>query len=138
MNYFAVVHKEPETDYGVSFPDFPGCITAGRTLEEARIMAEEALSTHIELLQEMKQDLPAPSTLDDLRILGELENAVVLLITIPPKKIVRINVSLSEDVLGIIDRRAKLFHMNRSQFLIEAALHYREKVSTHLQSPCDI
>jgi predicted RNase H-like HicB family nuclease len=128
MHYFGVVHKEPKSDYGVSFPDFPGCITAGRTLEEARMMAEEALSTHIELLQEMGQDLPAPSTLDDLRASGELENVVVLLVTIPPKKIVRINVSLPEDVLVIIDRRAKLFHMNRSQFLTEAALHFKENM----------
>ena len=29
-SYIAIIHKEPESDYGVSFPDFPGCITAGR------------------------------------------------------------------------------------------------------------
>ncbi len=129
MNYFAVVHKEPKSDYGVSFPDFPGCVTAGKTLEEARIMAEEALSTHVELLQEIGQDLPAPSTLDELRISGELKDAVVFLITMPSKKIIRINVSLPEDILGIIDRRARLFHMNRSQFLSEAALHYKDNSS---------
>jgi predicted RNase H-like HicB family nuclease len=124
MNYFALVHKELDSDYGVSFPDFPGCITAGRTLDEARIMAEEALSSHIELLQEMGEDIPAPSSLEDIRLLGALEEAVVILITIPPKRVIRINVSLPEDILGIIDRRAKLSHMNRSQFLAEAALRY--------------
>jgi HicB_like antitoxin of bacterial toxin-antitoxin system len=35
-NYIAVVHKEPASDYGVSFPDFPGCVTAGKTIDEAK------------------------------------------------------------------------------------------------------
>ena len=38
--YIALIHKEPGSDYGVSFPDFPGCITAGTTVDEARRMAE--------------------------------------------------------------------------------------------------
>ena len=36
MEYIAYLHKDKGSDYGVSFPDFPGCITAGKTLEEAR------------------------------------------------------------------------------------------------------
>ncbi len=35
-NYIAIVHKEPKTDFGVSFPGFRGCITAGQTVEEAK------------------------------------------------------------------------------------------------------
>ena len=46
-NYIAVVHKDPNSDFGVSFPDFPGCITAGTTLDEAQKMAHEALTLHI-------------------------------------------------------------------------------------------
>ena len=38
-NYIAVVHKEPDSDYGVSFPDFPGCITAGKTIDAAKDLA---------------------------------------------------------------------------------------------------
>ena len=43
MDYIAYLHKDRNSDYGVSFPDFPGCITAGKTLEEAHRMAAEAL-----------------------------------------------------------------------------------------------
>jgi hypothetical protein len=43
MDYIAYRHKDRKSDFGVSFPDFPGCITAGRTLEEARRRAAEAL-----------------------------------------------------------------------------------------------
>ena len=46
--YIALLRKDPDSDYGVDFPDFPGCVTAGSTLEEARAMAEEALAFHIE------------------------------------------------------------------------------------------
>jgi hypothetical protein len=38
VRYIADVRKEPGRDYGVEFPDMSGCITAGRTLDEARAM----------------------------------------------------------------------------------------------------
>jgi len=41
--YIALIHKEPKSDFGVSFPDFPGCVSAGSTLEEAASLAAEAL-----------------------------------------------------------------------------------------------
>ena len=41
-NYIAIIHKDPKSDFGVSFPDFPGCITAGKTIDEAKDMAKEA------------------------------------------------------------------------------------------------
>ena len=34
--YISLVHKGRDGDYGVSFPDLPGCITAGAALEGAR------------------------------------------------------------------------------------------------------
>jgi len=44
-NYIAIVHKEAESDFGVSFPDFPGCITAGKDIDEAKDMAHHAKSS---------------------------------------------------------------------------------------------
>ena len=41
MDYIAYLHKDRDSDFGVSFPDFPGCVTAGKTLDEAhRVQAE--------------------------------------------------------------------------------------------------
>ena len=48
QTYIALVHKEPNSDFGVSFPDLPGCVTAGKTLDEARAFASEALELHLE------------------------------------------------------------------------------------------
>jgi hypothetical protein len=43
--YVALLRKQPDSDYGVDFPDFPGCITAGKTLDDARGMSLEARGT---------------------------------------------------------------------------------------------
>jgi predicted RNase H-like HicB family nuclease len=48
LNYIAVIHKDQASDYGVSFPDFPGCITAGTTIDQAKDMSIEALTGHIQ------------------------------------------------------------------------------------------
>ena len=60
--YIGLVHKDPGSDYGVSFPDLPGCITAGSTIEEAREMAAEAIALHIDGLGEDDTAIPPPSS----------------------------------------------------------------------------
>ena len=65
-NYIAVVHKEDKSDFGVSFPDFPGCVTAGRDIDEAKDMAHDALALHIQGLLEDGEGLPAPSRLEEI------------------------------------------------------------------------
>ena len=123
MQYIGLIHKEAGSDYGVSFPDFPGCVTAGRTLEEARVMAQEALTLHVEGMIADGEEIPAPSSLD--AILAEPENAgsVAILALAPsrPPKSVRINVSLPEDILSRVDRYAEAHGLTRSGFLAQAA-----------------
>ena len=63
MQYIGYLHKEADSDFGVSFPDFPGCITAGESLEDARRMAGEALGFHILGMIEDGEPVPEPSTL---------------------------------------------------------------------------
>ena len=64
-NYIGLIHKDADSHFGVSFPDFPGVITAGTTLDDARAMAEEALALHIEGLVEDGEAIPEPSALED-------------------------------------------------------------------------
>jgi len=35
-NCIGLIHKEADSDVGVSFPDFPGVVTAGKSLDDAR------------------------------------------------------------------------------------------------------
>ncbi len=122
-HYIALIHKDPGSDYGVSFPDFPGLATAGRTLDEARAMAEEALGFHIEGMIEDGEAIPDASTLDAVMDDPGARNGVVTLISArsPAKRAVRVNVTLPEDILAQIDRYAANRGFTRSGFLAHAA-----------------
>ncbi|MDF0498389.1 type II toxin-antitoxin system HicB family antitoxin [Bradyrhizobium yuanmingense] len=61
--YIAPIHKDADSDYGVSFPDLPDVISAGSTLDEAREMAAEALALHLRGLAEDDEAVPEPSSL---------------------------------------------------------------------------
>jgi predicted RNase H-like HicB family nuclease len=54
--YIALIHKEADSDYGASFPDLPGCVTAGATIDEVLSMAKEALALHIEGMLEGRRN----------------------------------------------------------------------------------
>lgn len=126
--YLALVHKDPESDYGVSFPDVPGCFTAGTTLEDAMAMGAKALRFHLDELLDSGQAVPEARPFDSIIASYEppedLENATFALIAPAPRlgKTVRINLSIDEFALKRIDAKARQAGMNRSQFLKEAAL----------------
>ena len=117
--YIGMLRKEKNSDFGVDFPDFPGCVTAGRTLDEARRMAAEALAFHIDGMREDGQDIPPPSSLEAVMAERRNEGAVAVLVDLPekPERALRINVTLPEDLVRSIDRVAA----NRSRFLAAAA-----------------
>src|SRR5690606_32347225 len=118
------IHKDVDSDYGVSFPDFPGCVTAGGTLEEARVMAQEALSLHVAGMLEDGDAVPAPSSLDAIMAAPENAGSVAVLALAPDvaPKAVRVNVTIPEDALTLIDRFAEREGFTRSGFLVKAAL----------------
>ena len=62
--FIALIHKDVQSEFGVSFPDLPGCVTAGATLDEARDMAAEALALHLEGMVEDGAAIPEPSSLE--------------------------------------------------------------------------
>jgi antitoxin HicB len=41
--YIGLIHKDEDSSYGVSFPDLPGHITAGDTLDDAFAKAHELI-----------------------------------------------------------------------------------------------
>jgi predicted RNase H-like HicB family nuclease len=123
MDYIAYLHKEKDSDFGVSFPDFPGCITAGRTLEEARRMAVEALALHIQGMVEDGIVVPEPSMLDDLENDPELRHGVAVLVTAElPSKRVRVNITAMESQIAEIDRLAEKAGLTRSGYIVQRAL----------------
>jgi len=123
VEYIAYLHKDKGSDFGVSFPDFPGCITAGSTLEEARRMAAEALTFHIQGLREDGEEIPEPSTLDDLRGDPAMKNAVAILTEVrQPERTIRINITARESQIAEIDRLARGVGLTRSSYVVQKAL----------------
>ncbi|MGL6292663.1 type II toxin-antitoxin system HicB family antitoxin [Eubacterium aggregans] len=60
VTYLAVL--EPgEGDYSVYFPDVPGCVSYGDTLEKALEMAQEALELHVYGMEKDGDPLPKAS-----------------------------------------------------------------------------
>jgi len=131
MEYIAYLHKDKSSDFGVSFPDFPGCLTAGKTLDEARRLAVEALSFHIEGMIEDGEDIPEPSTLDDLKDDPDMKGAVAFLVQPEPAtdKTLRINMTARERQIEEIDQRAKRAGMTRSAYMVHSSLAGRPATS---------
>lgn len=122
-HYIGLIHKDADSHFGVSFPDLPGVVTAGTTLDDARVMAEEALALHIEGLIEDGEAVPEPSSLE--QIMADRDNRSGVAVLVPAKidqpKAVRVNVTLPEDVLAQIDSYAEAHGFTRSGLLVQAA-----------------
>jgi predicted RNase H-like HicB family nuclease len=113
--YPAFVDKDAESDFGVSFPDFPGCVSAGETLEEALLGAQEC---HVALMIADGDALPKPTSLEE--VAAEKEPSTVAITLVPvvlPGRARRVNVTLDEALFEEIDQISN----NRSGFLVEAA-----------------
>jgi predicted RNase H-like HicB family nuclease len=122
-NYIGLIHKEADSDYGVSFPDLPGVVTAGNNLDDARRMAGEALTLHVEGLIEDGEQLPEPSSLEMVMADPDNRDGVAILVSVatPMRKAVRLNITLPEDILNDIDAYARTHGLTRSGFLARAA-----------------
>ena len=122
-SYVALLRKEKKSDYSVSFPDFPGCVTAGKTLDEAHRFAVEALAFHIEGMEADGDPIPAPTTLDVIAADPEHRDAFATIVSVTPRsKVQRLNITMSTDTLQRIDAYAEEIGMTRSAFLAHAAL----------------
>jgi len=127
MDYIAYLHQDGKSDFGVSFPDFPGAVTAGKTLQEAARLAKEVLAFHIKGMIEDGEPIPAPSTIDDIQKDPARKNAIVFLVpyTKNADKTLRLNITARQSHIFKIDELAKEAGMNRSTFLIQSALQAR-------------
>ncbi len=124
MDYIAYLHKDRNSDFGVSFPDFPGCITAGKTLDEAHRLAAQALALHISGMVADHDPIPTPSALDALAQDPARKNAVAFLVHIDPHadRTVRINITARQKQLERINRLASKAGMTRSAYMVHSAL----------------
>lgn len=129
-HYVALLHREADT-YGVSLPDFPGCISAGESLDDALRQAAEALAFHVAGMEEDGLPIPQPRSLEAIRAAGEdwivWEGAIVALVPLlpPPEIYQHVNLKLPKRLLAEIDAVSR----NRSGFLEQAARESLRRVA---------
>lgn len=63
MLYVAFIHRDKEPGFGISFPDFPGCVSTGDTIDEALQRGASTLAFHIEGMLQDGKVIPAPRSL---------------------------------------------------------------------------
>ena len=127
MRFIAFVHKEQDSCYGVSFPDVPGCTSAGNSLDEALANAVDALSGHIRLIEADAGAIPSPRTLEEIcaepELKSDAEGAMMSAVPLVRDRgsTTRINVSLDLGLLEAIDALARERGQTRFAFLESAA-----------------
>ena len=128
MRYVSFIHHD-DAGYGVSFPDFPGCVAVGETVEEAVRRGCEALAFHVEGLSEDGDLIPPPRSIDaikgDTELAGWRRGADIALIPLLLDRgsSRRVNISLDRGLLEAIDDEARKRGMTRSAFIATAARH---------------
>ncbi len=128
MKFPVVLHKDADSDYGVTVPDVPGCFSAGATVSEALENAQEALALHFEGLVADGDALPQAQEVDvhmaNPDYAGGVWAVVDFDVTPYLGKAVRFNATLPENLLHRIDDVVKKDHRyaSRSGFLATAAL----------------
>jgi len=76
----AIVHKEGD-NYGVVFPDLPGCVSVGDSQREIALNAAEALGGHLEVMLEHEETLPEPTNLEAIKLDADGGDIGVILVT---------------------------------------------------------
>ena len=128
MKFPVVLHKDPDSEYGVTVPDLPGCFSAGLTVQEALEAAVEAIECHVEGLLMDGLPVPAAQPVEAHRKNRDYTGGLWALVEVDLSKVSgkakRVNITLPEHLLTQIDSFAAKTGDTRSGFLVHAAMEY--------------
>ena len=128
MQYPIIIHKDADSDYGVTFPDIFDCFSAGTTIEEAINKAQKAAECHIEGMLIDSEPIPIPSNIDLHKTNPDFKNGVWALVEIDISKLSlkskKINITMPERLIRIVDQYAKKSGSSRSGLLAQAVTEY--------------
>ncbi|MGN1296940.1 MAG: type II toxin-antitoxin system HicB family antitoxin [Clostridia bacterium] len=124
--YPANFYYEEDGGYSVEIPDLLGCVTQGNNLEEAMEMAQDAALGWILTSIEDEEEIPTPSSIQDIKIEKEKGFVTLLLLDIDKytekygtKKSIKKTLTIPE----WLNKRAEKIGVNFSQTLQEALLN---------------
>ena len=87
--YIAIVHKDENSAYGMTFPDAPGCFSAADEIDDLFAMASEALELWSEGMAEEGFPIPEIRDFETLRRdpewLARFSDAAFVIAVLPPK-----------------------------------------------------
>ena len=127
-HYPVVIHKDTDSEYGVTVPDLPGCFSAGLTMDDALANAGEAIITHVEGLLLDGEPIPGPKEIETHRGNPDYSDGIWAVVTVDLSRVNgsarRINVSIPERILARVDDHAKETGDSRSSLMAAALLEY--------------
>jgi predicted RNase H-like HicB family nuclease len=135
MHYPVVIHKDKTSDYGVTVPDLPGCFSAGSTMEETLTNVVEAIECHLEGMLFDGGSIPEAQPVEVHQRDKAYAAGTWALVNVDLSKLAskakRINITLPERVLALVDEQARREGESRSGLLARAVLDYigRNKVA---------
>jgi len=128
MRYPVVIHKDPNSDYGVTVPDLPGCFSAGETFDEALEQVVEAIECHVEAMLIDGDPVPAPQPIESHQSNPDYADGVWAVVTVNLSKLSgktkRVNITLPERVLNLMDEYAAERGESRSGLIAQATIEY--------------
>ena len=60
VEYTVIIEPADDGTFSVYVPDLPGCVSTGRTREEAIESIREAIQGHVQTLREFGEPVPPP------------------------------------------------------------------------------
>lgn len=122
MLYPVYVHKDEDSAFGATIPDFPGCFSAADNWEDLTTSIQEAVEVYCD-----GEDfaIPEPSSPDDYEGNPDFKGGTWVFVDIDTDslntKAVRLNISLPLNLVRKVDAHVKTLGTDRSKFLADAA-----------------
>ncbi|MCC6607417.1 MAG: type II toxin-antitoxin system HicB family antitoxin [Anaerolineae bacterium] len=128
MRFPVVIHKDPESDYGVSVPDLPGCFSAGETVDQALTAVVEAIEAHVEGMLLDSEPIPTPKTIEFYKDEPDFASGIWAIVSVDISKLSgrskRVNVTIPERLLYLMDQFAAERGETRSGLIAQATIEY--------------
>lgn len=127
QHHFGVIETGGE-GFAIYFPDYPGCVSAGDTIQDVIAMGKEALQFHVDSMVEDGEELPEPSFVDlELERAevpeAKLHSLVAIEVSIPtfPHTV---EIGIDTALIQEVDRLA----VNRRKFIADATRRELERL----------
>jgi predicted RNase H-like HicB family nuclease len=113
--YPAVLERGAKQTFAVWFPDFPDCVAAGHSQEQAIEKAQKELAIAVDALAEQDRKLPEPTPFERIPKTANFVAFFVIAVS-PPDPSERVNIYLPKSLIARADKRAAELGMSRSSF----------------------